>query len=112
MKSFYFVKTKTYVFQFTEKELDNMMPNLCKKAEVKSFGFHAIRHHVASLINDSGKAGTKAVQEFLRHRRQSTTDRYLHTMSRVIKQAVEILDEKIVTHCNADEHEKEEKKEG
>jgi len=52
------------------------------------------------------------VQEFLRHKMQSATARYLHIMSRGIKQAVKVLDENIVRYCNVNEHAIGEKKEG
>ena len=70
-----------------------MMPNLCDKAKVKPFGFHAIRHHVSSLMNDAGK-GLKQIQRILRHKRQSTTEKYLHTIDAALYDAVGALDEK------------------
>ena len=60
---------------------------------MRPFGFHAIRHHVASVFNDSGKASMKQIQVLLRHRRQSTTEIYLHTIGQGVRDAVEILDE-------------------
>lgn len=80
------------VFQFTDKQLRNMMHDLCEKARVKTFGFHAIRHHVLSVINDSDKASLKQIQELAGHKRQSTTETYLHSISRATREAVEILD--------------------
>ena len=69
-----------------------MMASLCRKAGVKAFGFHAIRHHVASVVNDSGKASMKQIQILLRHKRQSTTETYLHVMGEGIRDAISILD--------------------
>ncbi len=49
-------KQSPYVFpnkaggQFSKYTMDNIMPKLCKDAEVEPFGFNAIRHHVASLM--------------------------------------------------------------
>jgi integrase len=71
-----------------------LMAKLCRKAGVKEFGFHAIRHHVASFVNDSGKATMKQIQKLLRHRRQSTTENYLHSMEWDVMQAAKILDTK------------------
>jgi integrase len=31
-----------------------MLPKLCKEAEVKTFGFHAIRHLSASILDEAG----------------------------------------------------------
>ncbi len=69
-----------------------MMDNLCKKAGVKQFGFHAIRHYVANVINDSRKASMKQIQGLLGHKRQSTTETYLHHISSALYDAAEILD--------------------
>ncbi len=69
-----------------------MMQRLCKKADLKPFGLHAIRHHVLSRLNDSGKASLKQTQEFARHRRQSTTEEYLHSIGRALGDAAEVLD--------------------
>ncbi len=80
------------------------MKNLCQKASVKPFGFHAIRHHVASVINDSGKASMKQIQVLLRHRRQSTTEIYLHSIGEGIRQAILILDEQSSTRSTLEKH--------
>ena len=69
-----------------------LMGRLCEKAGVKSFGYHAIRHHVASIIADSGKATLGQIQKFLRHRRQATTEGYLHELTRDQKEIADILD--------------------
>lgn len=70
----------------------DLMRDLCERAKVKVFGFHAIRHHVASIIADSGKATLGQIQKFLRHRRQSTTEGYLHELTRDQREIADILD--------------------
>ena len=80
-----------YVFQFTSKQIRFMMNRLCKIAKVKEFTFHAIRHHVLSLLNDSGKLSLKQVQLWARHKRESTTENYLHSL-RGMDEAIEILE--------------------
>ncbi len=85
-------KQTPHIFQFGPYELRRMMPNLCKKAKVKPFGFHSIRHYVASLVNDSGKATTKQIQGLLGHKRQTTTELYLHTLGDSLHAAAQILD--------------------
>ena len=84
-------KSSPRVFQFTQKQLRYMMEELCKRAKVKPFGFHAIRHHVSSVLNDSGKASMKQIQKLLRHRRQSTTENYLHSIEGSLYQVAKIL---------------------
>ena len=89
-------KTDPKVFQFTNKELRYMMETICGRAEIKKpFGFHAIRHFVLSLINDSGKASMKQVQELAGHKRQSTTETYLHSMGEATRSAISILDQNL-----------------
>jgi len=55
------------------------MHDLCQKAGVKFFGFHAIRHLTASLL---AKAGVPmiTIQQILRHESLATTERYLHSL--------------------------------
>ena len=54
------------------------MKAVCKKAGVKHFGFHAIRHLTASILYHEGTAAN-VVQTILRHKNATTTERYLHT---------------------------------
>ncbi len=88
-------KTSPHVFQFSGHQLRYMMGKLCKRSGVKPFGFHAIRHHVSSLLNDSGKASMKQIQKLLRHRRQATTESYLHSIEASVYEVVRILNGKV-----------------
>ncbi len=63
-----------------EHFIRHMLKRLCKKAGVKPFGFHAIRHRVASILQDSGKASIREIQRFLGHQRITTTEAYLHDL--------------------------------
>lgn len=80
-----------FVFDFPEKELRGVMARLCGAAKVKGFTFHSIRHHVLSLLNDSGKLSLKQVQMWARHKRQSTTENYLRSM-RGLEEAIAVLE--------------------
>lgn len=64
----------------TMPRLRYLMEELCKKAKVKVFGFHSLRHHVASILVDSGKATLRDTQVFLGHKRATTTDLYLKSL--------------------------------
>lgn len=79
-----------------------MMEQLCEKAGVKKFGFHAIRHHVAMILEDSGKATLREIQKMLRHQRPTTTDKYLEGLSPAMEKVADILDEPKSTNLKAD----------
>ena len=74
-------------------EKGHIMKKVCEKAEVKPFGFHAIRHHVASFLADSHKVSHNQIQLMLRHRRLTTTDHYIKTLDPQLKQISKVLDE-------------------
>jgi integrase len=92
-------KTTPYVFhnadgtRYTYTQKKDTMKKLCRKAGVKIFGFHAIRHHVASILGDSGKASLSQIQKMLRHRRTTTTDNYIKTLDPQLRQVANVLDE-------------------
>jgi integrase len=62
---------------FTNRQ--HFMRRVCKRAGVKPFGFHAIRHLSASVLWNEG-VDIKDVQLILRHMSQATTERYLHRL--------------------------------
>jgi integrase len=78
---------------YTYHQKKSTMDKLCRKAGVKRFGFHAIRHHVASAVADTGKASLAQIQKLLRHKRVSTTDNYIKTLDPELRQVSNILDE-------------------
>lgn len=62
---------------FTTRQ--HLMERLCKKAGVKPFGFHAIRHLTASILYHAGQP-TAMIQSVLRHKSPQTTAKYLQTL--------------------------------
>ena len=63
--------------QFNERK--KFMITLCRKAGVKYFRFHALRHAGASLLEQSNvPIGT--IQRILGHENRSTTEIYLHSI--------------------------------
>ncbi len=57
----------------------HFMEKLCKRAGVKHFGFHAIRHLTAIVLYKDG-ASLGFIQKVLRHLHPSTTERYLRSL--------------------------------
>jgi integrase len=66
-----------------------LMRSLCKKAGVPPFGFHQLRHLMASLMADNPKISTKTIQKILGHSAHRTTEIYLHELDGAIQVAME-----------------------
>ena len=61
------------------KERMQLMKRLCERAQVKPFGFHAIRHLTASILYKMGQP-VSVIQAILRHKSPNTTAVYLRTL--------------------------------
>lgn len=75
------VSKSKYVFTSQKTGLpytarQHMMEQLCNKAKVTVFGFHAIRHLSATILASEGMS-IPNVQTILRHRSPNTTARYI-----------------------------------
>ncbi|OGR37742.1 MAG: hypothetical protein A2051_06870 [Desulfovibrionales bacterium GWA2_65_9] len=57
----------------------HFMATMCRRAEVKPFGLHAIRHLRAVTLYKAG-ARLHEIQKWLRHENASTTERYLKSL--------------------------------
>jgi integrase len=69
-----------------------LMNGLCKRAGIDpSFGFHALRHFVASMLADSGKVSKKTIGALLGHKELKTTEIYLHSNESTEREAINIL---------------------
>lgn len=64
-----------------------IMWNLCKKAKVKYFRFHALRHAGASIM-DNSNVPIRAIQKILGHENLSTTEIYLHSFGTAEREAI------------------------
>ena len=70
------------------------MKGLCKRAEVKPFGFHALRRYVASSLADTHKVSAKTIQRILRHTNMMMTEKYIANINRDLKDIVNLIGEK------------------
>lgn len=64
-----------------------LMRTLCRKANVKYFRYHAMRHFTASTLDDIGvKIGV--IQRILGHKNRRTTEIYLHPVGNSEREAM------------------------
>ncbi len=82
-------RTKTRYLRMPKR-----LKTLCKKAGVRPFSWHDVRHLSASLLADSG-VPLPVISKRLRHQRVTTTDHYLQSLSAGETKAIEVLDENI-----------------
>lgn len=69
-----------------------LMGALCRKAGIKPFGFHSIRHLGASLMS-KGMVPLKDIGKYLGHAKITTTDRYIQTLEDSLSGVARGLDE-------------------
>lgn len=91
-----------YVFTNSEKtdrlrSFRYFMPNLTKRAGVRHFGVHAIRHLTAITLYQSGES-VATIQQILRHESPGTTEIYLRSLGvlQVARPALERFGEQMV----------------
>jgi len=81
------------------------LSGLCKRAGVKSFGFHALRRFVASILADSGKS-TNAIRRVLRHKNVSTTELYIQNINNDLKETMGALSFEMLFGTDQDDQRK------
>ena len=89
-------KNGDYVFinPVTQKPFDyrsKILKTLCKKAGVRPFGYHALRHFGASFLAESG-VPLSDLQALLGHARISTTDLYIRNLKPSLLEATKKLE--------------------
>lgn len=79
-----------------------MMSRLCKRAGVRHFGFHELRHAGASILQQQNVPVT-TVHKILSHGNLSTTQIYLQTIDGAEREAMQIL-ERVSHKSHTDSH--------
>jgi integrase len=69
-----------------------IMKSLCKKAGVRYFRFHALRHYGASML-DNANVNIGSIQRLLGHENRKTTEIYLHSIGDSERQAMKIFEQ-------------------
>ena len=72
-------------------ERKRIMRTLCKKAGVRYFRFHALRHVSASVM-DSKNVPLGSIQRILGHENRTTTEIYLHSIGESERDAIDVLE--------------------
>jgi integrase len=57
-----------------------LMRSICHRAGLPRFGYHTIRHFVASYLVDKKKVSLPVISRLLRHKNLQTTERYLQAI--------------------------------
>ncbi len=89
------------------KERKKFMKTLCKKAGVRYFRFHALRHFGASVL-DCANVNIGSIQRILGHENRTTTEIYLHSIGESERQAMAIY-EQITEKSHTESHTETEK---
>ncbi|HVO67170.1 MAG TPA: tyrosine-type recombinase/integrase [Syntrophales bacterium] len=79
-----------------------IMETLCRKAGVRYFRYHAIRHFGASTL-DSANVNVGSIQRILGHENRTTTEIYLHSVGESERKAMEIF-ERVTNFSHTDSH--------
>jgi integrase len=82
---------------------NSLMKSLCKKAGVKYFRFHALRHFGASLLEQSN-IPIGSIQRILGHENRTTTELYLHSIGDGERRAMDVLDDRFGEFSHTDSH--------
>ena len=99
----YWSKTKKDWNVGPYKERKRIMKTLCKKAGVKYFRYHAIRHIGASLL-EQANVPIGSIQRILGHEHRATTEIYLHSIGESERQAMDVLNDRFENFSHTDSH--------
>ena len=89
------------------KERKRVMRTLCRKASVRYFRFHPLRHQGASLL-DRANVNIGSIQRILGHENRSTTEIYLHSIGEAEREAMRVF-ERMTENSHTDSHTEKEK---
>ena len=85
------------------KDRKRIMATLCRKAGVKYFRFHALRHLGASML-ERGQVPIGDIQRILGHENRTTTEIYLHSIGESQRKAMSVFDREMMADSHTDSH--------
>lgn len=80
-----------------------ILKTLCKKAGVRPFTFHALRHLGASIM-DSNHVPMGSIQKILGHENRTTTEIYLHSLGDAEKSAIDVFEQAVTKKVSHESH--------
>lgn len=92
----YFIEYKPieYLFngqkkeQYTIRSCQQLFSDLCKKANVKHYKFHALRHGMAMMLYETGGYSLETIRDLLGHKTVETTQIYARKNNNVIQRTL------------------------
>ena len=83
------------------RDRKRIMRSLCRKAGVKYFRFHPLRHSGASLM-DNNNVPMGSIQKLLGHENRRTTEIYLHSIGHAERDAISVFENAVKkSHTNS-----------
>lgn len=86
-----------YVHRFT------LMRSICQRAGVPRYGYHTIRHFVASYLFDKKKVSLPVISKLLRHKNLQTTERYLQAIDPRFRDTMRLLEGNVLSLLSNEE---------
>ena len=87
------------------KERKRIMRALCKKAGIKYFRYHALRHFGASIL-EQANVPVGSIQRILGHESKTTTEIYLHSIGDSEREAINVLNDHFENFSHTESHTK------
>ena len=87
----YWSRKQSKMIEGPHERRKRLMKGLCKKADVRYFNFHALRHSGASVMDSLG-VPIGSIQRILGHENRTTTEMYLQSLGESERQAMAVFE--------------------
>ena len=79
------------------------MRGICQRAGIPRYGYHTIRHFVASYLFDKKKVSLPVISKLLRHKNLQITERYLQAIDPRFRDTMRLLEGNVLSLLNDEE---------